>query len=377
MQTLILPDLRYDCLQCGKGCVTNFQVLVNDTAADAIRESESAQKVKKEGYVPIEVLESGIKVMARRPDNRCVLLREDKLCAIHAEAGIQAKPRACRQFPFHPINTPAGQYIGLSFFCSAVQRNAGRRVAEQEAEIQSVVGDFFLEEAPAELHNLAIPLGPGITISWPEYLEVEAWVLAQLKASDLLESLWEIAAKLGLVFLHHLDNQTAFLSSTLAEQTAPSFELAFGPVESIVGALISIVECPEGGDERGQITESYIQGKAFHSPRLGTNLRNDLQTDMPSWFDQEVYRYFEHVIFRKFLTHGPIIARAFTLCCLHRVLRFYTMHAQQRAGRSEAEREDYYFALDTVEIELMLHADGLSPLYDHLQYTALQILDPG
>ncbi len=371
-----LPDLRYDCLCCGKGCEINWTILVNQKTEATIADGPAVKAVKQQGFVPIQELEPGLKVIGRKENGHCVFLREDKLCSIHAEQSFEAKPRPCRQFPFHPINTPDGYYIGLSFLCSAVQRNHGRPLEEQTEEIAEAVHQLSLEYPPSQLTDLAIPVGPEVTTSWSEFLKLEKAVQGHLKQEPLLESLWRATSEVGMAFLSHLESGTPFVASSIGTVQAPPLSLVMPSLESVAAALISVAEAPGGGQQRRAVAEGYALAEPFHSVRAGRTMVYRPEAPVSSWFDAEVRRYFEHVIFRKFLGHGPVVGRTFALCCLYQVLRFYTLDSAAQAGRAEPLKEDYYQALDVVEAELMLHADGLNQAYDHLQFTALELLDP-
>lgn len=364
-----LPDLRYDCLQCGKGCEIRWTIVVTPETAQGIRRGGPGQRLSRQGYTPIESLESGLQVIGRHEDGRCLFLQEDRLCSIHAEQGFEAKPRPCRQFPFHPINTPEGYVIGMSFLCSAVQRDSGRPLEEHRADIEVAVEELALEHPPSQLQELAIPLGPGVAIPWPIYRGVESRVLEFLGRTPFRHALWQAAVSLGMAFLKHLNDETPFeLESFQAVEVGePPDEV----IRGLAGALVSVVEVPAGGPARREVAEAWAQGRSFFSPRLSVELQMGAKP-LPDWFDAQVRRYFEHVVYRKFLGHGSCLGRLLALNCLYEVLRFYTLcYAEE-----EVEREDYYRALDTVEAELMLHADGLDAVYDHFQFSLLEVIDP-
>ncbi|MCA9793723.1 MAG: YkgJ family cysteine cluster protein [Candidatus Eremiobacteraeota bacterium] len=364
-----LPDLRYDCLQCGKGCEIRWTIVVTPETAEGIRQGGPGQRLIREGYTPIESLEDGLQVIGRRQDGSCLFLQEDRLCAIHAEQGFGAKPRPCRQFPFHPINTPEGYVIGMSFLCSAVQRDSGRPLEEHRADIEVAVEELGLEHPPSELRELAIPLGPGLAVSWPLYRGVESRVLEFLGGQPLKQALWQAAASLGLAFLTHLNSETPFeLESFQAVEPGPRPDQV---IRGLAGALISVVEVPAGGLARRAVAEAWSEGRPFYSPRLSAQLEPG-DGPLPDWFDAQARRYFEHVVFRKFLGHGSTLGRLFALSCLYEVLGFYT----RAYADGEIQVEHYYQALDTVEAELMLHADGLDAVYDHFQFSLLEVIDP-
>lgn len=152
----ILPDQRYDCLHCGKSCSQNWLVPV-DPAVEARLADVSV-------YDP----PSGMKRMASR-QGVCVL-RTDR-CSRYAHA-----PRSCQQFPYMPVDTPDGIFLGVSFFCTAVQQNHGRSLELPEGlVIPRVDGPF------------AIGAGSEATLAWPDYrlleevpVERSLWALAEL-----------------------------------------------------------------------------------------------------------------------------------------------------------------------------------------------------
>jgi len=62
-------------------------------------------------------------------DGGCVFLDEKGLCRIHAKFGLEAKPLACRVFPF--VLIPAGNHwnVGYRFACPSVANDLGKPFA--------------------------------------------------------------------------------------------------------------------------------------------------------------------------------------------------------------------------------------------------------
>jgi len=87
-------------------------------------------------------------MLAHRPDGACVFLDENGLCRIHAKFGEQAKPLACRIYPyaFHPAGKSIA--VGLRFSCPSVVSNLGRKLTENRDEIK-------------ELQRLTVPESAG------------------------------------------------------------------------------------------------------------------------------------------------------------------------------------------------------------------------
>jgi lysine-N-methylase len=74
-------------------------------------------------------------LLNRRADGSCVFLGKDNRCLVHERGGADAKPLACRLYPF--ILTPAGSHwrVGLRFACPSVADNQGRPLQERATEL--------------------------------------------------------------------------------------------------------------------------------------------------------------------------------------------------------------------------------------------------
>ena len=79
---------------------------------------------------------SGQYRLAHRADGACVFLNEKGGCRIHAKFGSEAKPLACRIYPF--VLAPMGDHwrVGLRFACPSVTNDKGRPIAEHQAELR-------------------------------------------------------------------------------------------------------------------------------------------------------------------------------------------------------------------------------------------------
>lgn len=85
--------------------------------------------------------------LAHRPDGACVFLDENGLCRIHARHGEQAKPLACRIYPyaFHPSGGKIT--VSLRFSCPSVVGNRGRSLEDQKRELKELEADVVPEGA--------------------------------------------------------------------------------------------------------------------------------------------------------------------------------------------------------------------------------------
>ena len=349
---LHFPELEYDCLTCGKGCRKGWRIPVEENVRGGLEGSAAARAVAQEGYTAIEEV-GGRVVLGHRLDGNCVFLRSDQLCQAHAELGLEAKPLQCQQFPFIPVNTPAGTFVGLSFLCSAVQRRHGRPAREHRPQVESLVTRLTAKLGgltPAEMRgqSTAIALAEGQSVDWEGYLLLEEQVQAALRG-DPYRGLWEACRT---------------LLPPLPEEVVGDSLLMFA------ANLVALAEAAEPA-QRGLIGQALMQGAPFYSARLGRELTVPLDspyfdhrrgcTDLPDWLTEEFRRYLSHLVFRKFLLQGStVLSQGITLLVLLVVLELYVRLA---AGEREAAPDDLYFAFDSVEGELVTHADGVRPLF--------------
>ena len=350
---LHFPDLAYDCLTCGKGCRAGWHIPIEPDVLPGLAGSQAAQAVQRQGYRAIELVGER-PVLGHKPNGTCVFLRDDQLCQVHAEAGLEAKPLQCQQFPFIPVNTPDGVYVGLSFLCTAVQRGHGRAAVEHRPQVESLVsrlaakvGGLSVEELRAGKAEIAFTQERNL--DWSAYLTVEAQVQAALQADPYL-GLWSACRTL----LPPLD-------------------------DGLVGDMIllftaNLVGLAEAGSPaaRQAVSQAVLAGAPFPSARLGREVTPPPLDSpylahaqgchaLPGWLLDGIRRYLSHLVFRKFLLQGAsVLSQGLALLVLIPLLDFYVRLAS--AGR-EPQADDLYFALDTAEGELVTHADGVRPIF--------------
>ncbi|HOE97575.1 MAG TPA: hypothetical protein PK847_13445 [Candidatus Sumerlaeota bacterium] len=169
---LHLPDnLSYECIRCGRSCGEFWEIPVSAEKAEEIRARPvAALAAARDPNNP--VVESpwtpGRHVM-RMTDGTCTLNTRAGLCALHAAFGETAKPNICRSFPFRFLETPRGDYVGLSFACTAVLNRLGPAVADQGDALRDLQRWTFSRhriEEPPGLTNL-------IPLSWEQYEAIE------------------------------------------------------------------------------------------------------------------------------------------------------------------------------------------------------------
>lgn len=138
---LELPTIQnWSCHNCG-GCCRQHAI---EVTPEERRRIEEQKWIGQEGFAAGQSLFvrlgrwSQRYRLAHRPDGACVFLDARGLCRIHAKFGEQAKPLACRIYPyaFHPAGKKVT--VSLRFSCPSVAANRGRSVAAQEQELKAL-----------------------------------------------------------------------------------------------------------------------------------------------------------------------------------------------------------------------------------------------
>ncbi len=107
-----LGPIRHACHSCGS-CCTGWSVPLPtlDERKRVIAQAEALA-------IPEPIVEGNI----RREGGRCVFLREDLLCAIHARFGAAEKPSVCQHFPRRTRQAEDGLRIAADPGCSSTWR---------------------------------------------------------------------------------------------------------------------------------------------------------------------------------------------------------------------------------------------------------------
>ena len=107
--------------------------------------------------------------LGHQADGACVFLDEKGLCRIHAKFGEQAKPLACRIYPyaFHPAGKKI--VVSLRFSCPSVVSNRGASLAAQQQDLKAlerlVVPEGAERMPPPEV-------SAGQALDWPDTLKI-------------------------------------------------------------------------------------------------------------------------------------------------------------------------------------------------------------
>jgi Fe-S-cluster containining protein len=289
----LFPEQRYACVNCGKSC-GGWRIWVEPELVEPIRKHALAFEQQVVGTEP-----GGGHSLRYDERGGCFFLRQDRLCALHADTGWQSKPRACRQFPFFLVQTPDGLQVGLSFKCTAVQQNQGSNWTDHLPGLEELAasGEYpRIGFTPAELGRAQL--------SWREYLEWEAgWRRGLAAGEPLVVLVWRsLQPLLGLM----LD--------------ARSLE---GLVQSLAATAVGYLECRDH-DCIGQVSAALQAGEGYVSARRGpvSGLQEPFtgEAALP-----DLTRYLAHLLERKTLWEGRhFVGRLLMLLVAEKLVLYYS-----------------------------------------------------
>ncbi len=147
---VLIPKIagqKWSCHSCGNCCRT-LVVHVSREERERIDRMGWAGKLDAAPYVPI----GRGWALNKREDGRCVFLDENTLCRIHSQSGEEAKPLACRLFPFSVRPVVDGWQTSLRFDCPSIASPEGEPLTEQRGSLTNAVRQ--LDHAP--------PAGDGL-----------------------------------------------------------------------------------------------------------------------------------------------------------------------------------------------------------------------
>lgn len=393
---LHLPaGMRYDCVQCGRGCRDEWEIRVDAKSEERLAPlGIAAHQVRDPGAEPFRdsAIEPGARVLSRCGD-ACVFLRDDMKCSLHAALGPKQKPQSCIDFPFRHVETPAGSFVGLSFACTAVLEDTGRPVEEWRGALQ--------ENRRESVHARRVDERPALTrlerIDFQACLELES-ALDELLAIERVP----LRQRLGAQALF-LDVVAQAFRSVRAEGSEAAAEAAQAGDARVVAALAAryraerwgrllALAAKQPGAPRNQraflglvttfrdpawarsgrlaamarLVQRYL-GAAFRRGRLRLppldhaitfdQLSSLAPDESPggAW-DRLMTRYLRHALFRKDLLGGESIVAAHKFQLMHVALvRWYAAALAAEAGEAAPSEPTLREALRTVEKYFVHH----------------------
>lgn len=188
---------RYDCQRCGACCRAGFAVVTTEEERERIRAQGWERHPEFAGKDLFVRHPSGEWVVAQNAEGACIFLGEDNACRIHAQFGAEAKPFACRPYPF--VFLPCGGHVRVSlrFDCPAVAGNQGRPLPDHRGDLQALAARA-LPSGAASLDPP--PFRPGLTLDWATLVRV-AGALDRIVAAEHLDLTRRLLACADLVGL--------------------------------------------------------------------------------------------------------------------------------------------------------------------------------
>jgi hypothetical protein len=307
-------------------------------------------------------------------DGACVFLGEDRLCAVHKEIGPSAKPIGCTQFPFIMRPTPDGVFVGVSFYCSAVQANHGRPLAEHEGELQRILAMHHFPGIGKE-----VALAPGRSIDWALYRTIEADLHRALQEEPLAEGAWRGAMRV-LLLAAAARRGVDDLASAWPRLVAPLRDEVFESLERMfLTGIVGAIESSDGAGCKAN-TEAIFRRRALVTESFGAvdlAAFDDFRTRFDAtWSHHELRRYLDHLLFRKFLAYKRTLsANTAAWSIMLPLLEWYRDLSAYAAGRLAPDLRDVHRAFDIVERSFATHTQTCEVFYHELAHGYSRLLD--
>lgn len=369
---LIFPEgLNFDCGACSR-CCRGWTVHFDARAWHQVKASPLFERLTQEnGETPAFLEDEAAgesSARGRLTKGACAFLAPDRACRIHREMGASAKPFGCTQFPFLVRPTPDGAYVGVSFFCSAVQANHGRPLPEHVGELERALQSHHF---PAIGDTVA--LDSEHIIAWPLYRDIEAdCARALADALSLRDGLW--LASMRILLMSSLVDR-ALLPPSEAWARARNADI---PVDESVRQLeemllVSIVATLESrnpeackANTEALFFRAQVETETFGP--LDLTWFNDFRGRYDaSWSEREMRRYVEHLLFRKFLAYKRnVAANAAAWHMILPLLEWYRDLSAYAARRTHPDITDVHRAFEVVERCFTLHTTLLDGLFEEM-----------
>jgi lysine-N-methylase len=209
--------------------------------------------------------------LGHRREGGCVFLGPDRRCRIHGRFGAEAKPLACRLFPF--VLVPAGDHwrAGLRFACPSAAASQGRPLPAHAQDVEALARLVERQEG-MDSPAVAPPALQGRQrLPWRDLLRfVHALLFLLRDRGDRLERRWrKCLALAGVCRQAHFDKLsggrlTEFLDvvSTGLDSEVPQ-DPADVPPPSWVGRVlfrqqVAVYARKDQGENRGEATRSRL-----------------------------------------------------------------------------------------------------------------------
>ncbi|MFP4498454.1 MAG: YkgJ family cysteine cluster protein [Vulcanimicrobiota bacterium] len=326
------PNFSAECSNCGF-CCRLWKIQMDMDTYNQVKSLDIYEKMETENKCLIDVNTDNDTAIINLVENNCGFLSKDNLCLIHSEAGFEAKPLPCRQFPLNLFLTPEGIYVGFSHVCPSVGENKNQGFDEKK--YIPLIEELIRKNKFKSLLAQNLPLAPGVDIDWQGYNLVENFLRSKLPEESTADlQLWEPLMILAFVVLN---TQLPFINShnlsTLIKKvdktTLPEFNEIFRELfDGIAWTVLSIVESDE--DEmkmpnyQALLNQSNFKSNTFdvdipiNELNRYMNLHEDIEVE------NRIRNYIKHLLWRKYLIEkGTILGNLGALEVVFRLCKWY------------------------------------------------------
>lgn len=173
LPVLNLPVLQnWDCSSCGD-CCRELEIVVSDEEKKRIEALDLANDpeigagpwIERQGWF------ANSWTLKHRPEGGCVFLTAANRCRLHERYGPNAKPFACRYFPFLLIAAGDHWRVGLRFSCPSVVNSKGRSIGTHIPMAKEFANSLERLNGRAGESVQPAPLTSGLTVSWSEVIQ--------------------------------------------------------------------------------------------------------------------------------------------------------------------------------------------------------------
>lgn len=347
---------NYDCVMCGAGCESLWTIPVEPHVVEKIEAHPLGIRVINENGAAFVKDEKGDYAIYYKDPNdpRCGFLKEDKLCAIHAELGMDEKPLTCQQFPFHLTETPDGVFVGVSYMCTAARQNSGRPLSAHE--------DWLRERMAKGIRVTTIeadkvPVGEGRFTSWDDYAAFEE-EFNRRRPEQGLELTAQQALVLTAQVIQENPVQLALAWDRFEMEEMPLGGQVAAMLDGTLFALVKLFLDDTSPKRILPLDEAFQKGEELDFPEFrwrGTwfsflrfqdkAFGDELEDELDRWADMQMHR-------KSLLIYRPLLDNLWMLAVIPRLVRVYTAFYAHEGGRTKASKDDYYRALRLTEMYL-------------------------
>ena len=257
-----LNGLRWQCGGSGACCRAGYNLgPVEDEIAEGIDASDVGAwwPAAADGWAEMRPGPDGrLGRFIRSVDGACIFLRDDELCAVHAQLGELAKPAFCRLFPYTAVRDPKGIAVGVRPGCHGFHAMFDEAPLATPTRLREAAMEASVA-IPRTFDPQAVRVFGGRGVSLEDWMHLEERILQALEAPAQPSE----AARSGRRVL-----QTAMPGGWPA-LPADVAERAWADVSSVLHQQLRPLSDPTGSGPRHErvVAVVHLLERAMQAPR--------------------------------------------------------------------------------------------------------------